>query len=170
MYYDCRYVSPCEAAWRIFGFSITYREPAVERLGFHLPNDQTIVFQDDDPIDNVVNRVGNDNTMFLQWMKANEKHPEARQLTYVQFPQKIVWKEVQHINNSTGEKTKTHEWCPRQRGMSVGRIFYVHPGAGELYYLRLLLNFVKGPKSYDEIKTVNGIVHLTFRDACFALG
>ncbi|KAF7807311.1 uncharacterized protein G2W53_039472 [Senna tora] len=37
-YYDCRYVSPCEAAWRIFGFDINYREPSVERLPFHLPN------------------------------------------------------------------------------------------------------------------------------------
>ncbi|PHT78408.1 hypothetical protein T459_16460 [Capsicum annuum] len=25
MYYDCRYISPCEAAWRIFGFFIHYR-------------------------------------------------------------------------------------------------------------------------------------------------
>lgn len=48
--------------------------------------------------------------------------------------------------------------------------FYVHLRVGELYYLRLLLNFVKGPISYDEIKTVNGVIHSTSRDACFALG
>lgn len=46
MYYDCRYISPCEAAWRIFGFDIHYRSPAVERLSFHLPGEQNVVFED----------------------------------------------------------------------------------------------------------------------------
>ncbi|XP_048334874.2 uncharacterized protein LOC125423772 [Ziziphus jujuba] len=44
MYYDCKYISPCEAACRIFGFDIHYRDPPVERLNFHLPNEQNIVF------------------------------------------------------------------------------------------------------------------------------
>nr|CAD1833415.1 unnamed protein product [Ananas comosus var. bracteatus] len=54
MYYDCRYVSPCEAVWRIFGFDINYREPPVERLSFHLQNEQTVVFDDDEPIDSIL--------------------------------------------------------------------------------------------------------------------
>ncbi|XP_019153444.1 PREDICTED: uncharacterized protein LOC109149907 [Ipomoea nil] len=29
MYYDCRYISPCEAAWRIFAFEIQFRNPSV---------------------------------------------------------------------------------------------------------------------------------------------
>ncbi|XP_048503029.2 uncharacterized protein LOC104884879 [Beta vulgaris subsp. vulgaris] len=37
MYYDCRYISACEAVWRIYGFPIHHRTPAVERLSFHLP-------------------------------------------------------------------------------------------------------------------------------------
>ena len=55
-YIECRYVSPCDGAWRIFGFVIMLREPSVERLPFHLPNQQPVIFQDDDPIDYVLDR------------------------------------------------------------------------------------------------------------------
>lgn len=35
-YLDCRYVSPSEAYWRIFSYSIYGRKPVVERLFFHM--------------------------------------------------------------------------------------------------------------------------------------
>ncbi|XP_074297448.1 uncharacterized protein LOC141628176 [Silene latifolia] len=41
-FYDCRYLSACEAAWRLFGFEIHYRTPVVERLQYHLPDEQPI--------------------------------------------------------------------------------------------------------------------------------
>ncbi|XP_015939882.1 uncharacterized protein LOC107465417 [Arachis duranensis] len=31
-------------------------------------------------------------------------------------------------------------------------------------------NFVRGPTNHDQIKSANGIIHNSFRDACFALG
>lgn len=36
--------------------------------------------------------------------------------------------------------------------------------------MRSLLNFVRGPTSFEEIRTIGGIVHPTFRDSCFAMG
>lgn len=170
MHYDCRYIFPCEVVWRTLGFPINYREPAVERLSFHLLNEQTIVFHDDELIDDVVRRSGEDNTMFLQWFKANEQFSDARELTHVQFSQKFVWRDVEEIDELTGRKKKIKRWMPRKRDFFVGRIFYVHPGAGELYYFRLLLNFVKGPTCYEDIIIVDGVIHANFKDACFALG
>nr|GEY67310.1 ATP-dependent DNA helicase RRM3-like [Tanacetum cinerariifolium] len=38
-YLNCRYLSACEAAWRIYGFKIYYRTPSVERLPFHLKDE-----------------------------------------------------------------------------------------------------------------------------------
>nr|KAJ0192974.1 hypothetical protein LSAT_V11C800443650 [Lactuca sativa] len=36
-YYDCRYLSACEASWRIFKFDVHFRTPSIARLPFHLP-------------------------------------------------------------------------------------------------------------------------------------
>lgn len=44
------------------------------------------------------------------------------------------------------------------------------PGSGEKFYLRILLNHVKGPESYDDIKTIADFKYNTFKEACFALG
>jgi len=94
----------------------------------------------------------------LAWFEANRRYPEARNLTYSQFPGKFFW------------KAKKHCWSPRKRGYSVGRIYFVPPGSGQLFYLRTLLNYVKGPTSFEEIKTVGGIVKDSFKDACYARG
>ncbi|XP_035842029.1 uncharacterized protein LOC110923677 [Helianthus annuus] len=157
-YYDCRYISACESVWRIFSYDIHYRYPAVIRLPFHLPGQQNVVYGADDDIDEVLNKPSVASTMFLSWMKCNEKLPEARNLTYVEFPSKFVF------------KLRTRSWDIRKRHPSIGRIHSVFPSAGEAYYLRILLNKVKGPKSFEDIRTVNGTLYPTFRDACYALG
>jgi hypothetical protein len=43
-YINSRYVGPCEAFWRIFGFQMHEHEQSVTRLGFHLPNQQNILY------------------------------------------------------------------------------------------------------------------------------
>ncbi|XP_074305621.1 uncharacterized protein LOC141640840 [Silene latifolia] len=157
-FYDCRYISSCEAAWRIFAFDTHYRTPPVQRLSFHLPNEQSVVFNDDDPIDSVIQRPLIEKTMFLAWMRCNEEYAEARELTYVEIPSKFVWNQDNRV------------WTPRQRGFSLGRLYHVLPNCGERFYLRTLLNFVKGPKSFEDIRTVNKVIHPTFKEACYALG
>ena len=63
-YYDCRYISPCEAFWRIMNFPINYREQAAERLSFHVPDQHTIVFGDDKPIDLALVRIRENGSMY----------------------------------------------------------------------------------------------------------
>ena len=48
-------------------------------------------------------------------------------------------------------------------------MYHCSPIAGERYYLRLLLTSVRGPISFEDIRTVNGILYPTFREACVAL-
>ncbi|KAI5593278.1 hypothetical protein BDE02_03G003900 [Populus trichocarpa] len=49
------------------------------------------------------------------------------------------------------------EWIPRSKGFSLNRLTYVHPASGELYFLRLLLNHVRGALSFDYLKNVSGV-------------
>ncbi|KAF7807930.1 ATP-dependent DNA helicase PIF1 [Senna tora] len=135
MYYDCRYISACEATWRIFGFDINFREPSVERLPFHLPNQQWVVFGDHDSIDSVVFNATAKQTKFFAWFQANKRYPKAK-----------------------------------KSSRSIGRLYYVAPGLGELHYLRLLLTFTKGPTCYEDIRTINSVVYPTFKDVCYVMG
>lgn len=158
LYYDCRYLSACEATWRLFSFDIHYRDPPVVRLNFHLPDMQNVVFNDDQHLQSVLDKPSAQNTMFLAWFEANKKYPEARQMKYVDFPQKFVY------------KSDRYTWEPRKQGFSIGRIMNVPPRNGEDYYLRLLLNIQKGCTCYEDIRTVNDVVYPTFKDACYILG
>ena len=99
-----------------------------------------------------------DKTMFTKWMEANKIYPEARHLTYADFPTQWVWHQKQKM------------WKLRERGRAIGRINFVHPAAGELYFLRLLLNVIKGATSFVDLKTVNGVAHPSFQSASRALG
>lgn len=128
------------------------------KLSFHLPGQQFLVYNEDDPIEEVISKCTISQSKFLAWMEANRKYPEARELTYADFPTKFVW------------VLKTKEWKPRDRGFAIGRITYVPPSYVQAYYLRVLLNIVKGPRSFEEIRTVKGIVYPSFKDACYALG
>ncbi|XP_052619873.1 uncharacterized protein LOC111878714 [Lactuca sativa] len=157
-YYDCRYISACEASWRIFGYDIHYRYPSVVRLPFHLPDQQQVVFDPDDDIENILDKPSVASSMFTSWLECNKIYKQARDLTYVEFPTKFVW------------KANSRNWEPREVGFSIGRIHAVSPKLGEAYFLRILLNKVRGPTSFEDIRTVNREICPTFRDACYALG
>ncbi|KAL0453518.1 UNVERIFIED_CONTAM: hypothetical protein Slati_1329900 [Sesamum latifolium] len=160
-YLDARYVSASEVSWRIFEFDIQYRSPGVERLSFHLPDEQNVIFGNDDQLDDVLNKEGIEKTMFTEWMQMNKVDPSARELTYADFPTKFVW----HAKEKKWKKKKK-----RKSGRCIGRIYYAHPSSREIFYLRMLLNIVKGPRCHDDIKTVNGTLYPTYKEVCNAFG
>nr|XP_025652080.1 uncharacterized protein LOC112748088 [Arachis hypogaea] len=92
-YYDCHYISSCEAAWKIFGYNIQIKEPVVIRLPFHFLEEHVVIFRDDDNIQDVLNRVDGKLTKLLAWFLANTLYTFARLLTYSEFPNKFVWKD-----------------------------------------------------------------------------
>ncbi|XP_057434626.1 uncharacterized protein LOC130727495 [Lotus japonicus] len=157
-FYDCRYLTPCEAAWRTFKFDIHDRWPPVKRLSFHLPGEQCILFNDNEDLEDVVDTCSRKDTMFLAWMKANKQFPEGRHLTYAEYPSMFVY-----------NKSKQY-WSRRKKGFSLGRLQYIAPGMGEVYYMRVLLTKQRGCDSFESLRTVKGVIYPTFQDACDAMG
>jgi hypothetical protein len=157
-YLDYRYVSTSEATWRIFKFVMHEQFPTVERLQYHLPNQQMVLFDDDDDVHEVATWSAISRTMLTEWFKTNRESEVTRNLTCDQFPQQWVWNQ------------KLKRWIMRKRGFAIGRMYYAHPTSSERYYLRMLLNCVKGATSYEHLQTVDGREHDTFKDACIAMG
>ena len=61
-------------------------------------------------------------------------------------------------------------WMPWKQSYVISRISHAPTGNREDYYLRLLLNIEKGCRNFQDAQTVDGIVHNSFKDACYALG
>ncbi len=70
-YLDCHYVFGSEATWHIFKFDMHERFPAIEGLEYHLPNQQMVLFDDDDDVQEVVTWSSISRTMLMEWFKTN---------------------------------------------------------------------------------------------------
>ncbi|XP_071733561.1 uncharacterized protein [Rutidosis leptorrhynchoides] len=99
-YYGCRYVSSCEAVWRIMKFDIHHHYPSIIRLPFHLEGQQQIIFDEEELNDEVLEKPSVNTSMFIEWMNCNASNQEARELTYVEFPKKFIWNKYNRIFNS----------------------------------------------------------------------
>ncbi|XP_023641963.1 uncharacterized protein LOC111831563 [Capsella rubella] len=163
-WFDCRYVSASEAVWRIFKFPIQYRSTAVQKLSFHDEGKQPAYYDENEDIEEVLERVANQDSMFMAWLTLNridavgKDGKRARDCTYAEIPAYFTW------------DGKNKQWKKRKRGFSLGRIHYVPRKLEDVYFLRVLINIVKGPTSYDDIKTYNGVVYKSYKEACFARG
>jgi len=58
------------------------------------------------------------------------------------------------------------KWKPRKQGYNIGRLSYVPPGCGELYYMRILLTIQNGYLDYASIRTVNEQTFNTYEEVC----
>jgi hypothetical protein len=147
---DARWVTPPEAMWRIFGFKLCENHPSVLPMPLHLPNMQMVTFKARDNLNDVAAR--ENPSMLTEYFVANEKHAWARDILYKDFPGRFTWQPAKY-------------WKKRDKGQQVGRIVSAHPAEGERYFLRVLLNHVPGSKSFEDLKTVDGVLCDNFREA-----
>ena len=104
-------------------------------------------------------------TKLTSFFELNCQDEFAQTLLYWQIPEHYTW------------NTKQRKWKRRKKVLSedhmpetIGQLYSTHPTRIELYALRLLLNHVKGPKSYQDIRTVKEHMYESFKDTAIALG
>ncbi|XP_023737094.1 uncharacterized protein LOC111885033 [Lactuca sativa] len=102
-YYNCRYISTCEACWRLFRYDIHYRTPPVERLSFHLQDKQPIVFKPSQRVTNVVSKPTIVASQFLAWMECN-----MFGINQIKYGQKgpICYEDIRTVNRAIYDSYK----------------------------------------------------------------
>jgi len=53
---------------------------------------------------------------------------------------------------------------------AIGRNYTIHPNQSECFHLRLLLNYLQGPTTFECLKAIDGVIHTTFKAYCLARG
>ncbi|KAL0847213.1 hypothetical protein Bca101_020459 [Brassica carinata] len=100
------------------------------------------------------------------WFEACKMYEETRDITYAEMPTRFTWNRKERV----WKPRKRPFAKPRKRSFAVGRIAHIGNKIEELYYLRILLNYVKGPQSFEDIRTVESVTYETFKEAYKVLG
>ena len=128
------------------------------RLAIHLDNQDAVYFRADASLDELQYQVNHQTSTLTAYFKYNTEHADGRSILYPDFPAHYVY------------QRKERHWTPRQRGFAIGRMWFVHFREGERFFLRQLLTVVPGAISFENLYTINGVIHPIFKDACTALG
>ena len=158
-----RYISSNEAVWRILNFQIHERYPMVMHLSVHLENGQRVYFTED----NLHDRVDEPpNTTLTAFFLLCQQDNFAKTLLYCDVPKYYTWEASRKVfkRRIQGAAVPGHGGV-RTTG-ALGRVYTVHSNNFECFFLRLLLHTIKGPTSFEALRTVNGQVCATFREAC----
>lgn len=136
---------------------------AVVRLSIHKENKQLVYFSSEEEARLKLLNDNPPNSTLLEYFRLCRENAvglngvRARDVLYVDIVKYFRWHEGR--------------FRPRERNIPcVGRIYYTGITEGDRYYLRLLLNHVKGPTSETDLRTIDGVTYPTCRGAAERLG
>lgn len=154
-YIDNRYLSAPEACWHLNTFKMNSLSHSVVHLSVHLELHQNVTFQ----AGYEQLALENSGSTLIAWFQLNQADLGARQYLYSQIPLHYIYVK------------QTRKWRPRVqfRDKIVARIYGVSPTVGEAFYLRMMLLHVPGAQSFQDLRTINGTVCNTFKEAAIAL-
>ena len=158
-----RYISSNEAVWRILNFQIHERYPTVVHLSVHLENGQRVYFNQENIYHQILEPPRTTLTAFFQLCQQDDF---AKTILYCVVPRYYTWNASQKLfkRRKQGADVEYHPGI--KSSDALGRVYTVHPSNAECFFLRMLLHVVRGPTSYTDLKTVDGHVCATFREAC----
>jgi len=149
-----RHISATEAAWRLAGKVVNKTEPAVKALPCHLPDEDFVVFSQDDEAAAVAGRT----VSALQRYFCRPAGDAFDGLTMVEYYEQYT---VSKKRPAAGKEhdTDCHPdpgkrcFVWKSRGTRVCRLFRHTPKHGDVYYLRKLLMY-RPARSYEDLVTV----------------
>ena len=163
-YKDMRCVGSCEAAWKLFQFPIATQFPSVKGLRVHLEDHQMVVFQEGNEEGGLARSRQTELTAFFDLNKGLKEQgmPVDQMPMYANVPEDFCWDK------------NTKQWKPRQRyfGQTIGRVHSIPHTAGDVFYLRMLLNHEhsRGKESFTDMLTLPSGVCETYKQVCQQLG
>ena len=163
---DMRTVGATEAFWRFYEFPLHTRYPKVYSLDIHLEDQQHIYFEDTTIMQQVLQGEPK-KTQLIAFFEYNQQNVGVNtDLTYIDFPEKFWY------NRKDKCWSLRRNQNPGLKQECIGRLPFLTPDNGDVFYLRMLLchNHCKGKKDFIELRTVQGRVHGTCLNACNALG
>ncbi|KAH9112474.1 hypothetical protein AeMF1_013201 [Aphanomyces euteiches] len=161
-----RYINSNEAVWRILGFELHDRHPAVTHLAVHLENGERRYFTEETVESVLDNRP---HTTLTAFFKLNQEDAFARTILYVDVPEYYTWgKNKMWARRKQGRRVEN--WPDVKRTHALGRVYSVHPSNEHCFYLRILLHHVYGPTSFESLRTVEGVLCASYEEACKRLG
>ena len=178
-----RYVSCCEACWRLLGHSIHDRYPSVTTLQVHLPNGQRVLFTEDTALDVAQNPP---KTKLTAYFDLCQKHRPSQRtpitpdqkfvsnLLYINVPEYFTWDAQRKVWNPRKQgrpaPTADGQLTSFKKSDVIGRMYTIHPNQSECFFVRLLLHHKTGVYSFDHLKTIDGEIKVNFREACRSMG
>lgn len=166
-YQSGRYVSSNEAVWRLLGFPLHERHPALIHLSVHLENGERIYFRKNNLHDLVSSPPKTTLTAFFELCSEDNF---ARTLLYVEVPKYYIWNASKKTWKRRVKGTPVENWPGVKSSDVLGRVYNVHMRNMECYCLRLLLHHVRGPTCFKDLRRHNGQDLLTFRETCEVKG
>ena len=179
-YVTGRWIGSMEASYKLQSFSMGETKPHVEELQIHLPDQQSVILR---PHHMTADGLAGDDkarmTNLTEHFAANQlarqyeqegKDPpfryiknkktitkDPRQYLYTEFPEHFTWAKSDRM------------WKIRQKQTAIGRMYFINPRSGDLYYLRMLLTHRRGCVSFEELRTIDGKL-CGWKEACYELG
>ena len=155
-YSNSRYVSSMEAAYRILGYPMHGESHSIIRLEVHLEKAKRITFNPVQKRSEIQGRM-HEKSKLEAFFELNCIDPYARSFVYHDIPEHYFW------------NSKTTSWIrrsPNSKEKVLGRMLNVKPNEIERFALRLLLVHVKGPRSFQDLRTLpSNVVCATFHEA-----
>ena len=166
-----RYVGSIEACWRALGFRMCKIYPSTQRLDFHLPNEQMLIFEASADKNEVLSK--SNKTMLTEWFTLNKTDEYAKHFTYKDLVMFYTW------------RRQTRKWVRRAQGLrdkenfdlfrddKIGFLPSIVPrgeNGVEKFAQYVLILHASGPTSFKDLRTINGKVYPTNKEAALAAG